>query len=273
MKTQCPNCLAVFSVPDNYLGKTGRCDKCQGVFPISEFRQQKTQNDDANVSKNSKEKSKVSESDNSLKLLERLYDLKEKGALTEEEFQREKTRVLNSSSASDKETNPVTKQNVSQNIETAEHSRGVPSKPRMPEVIKAGLAMCITSCVLGFAIGFINGSLNPPEVSEDTAVGLIGIGCFSLILASAGIVGLIMACLGRAWGAILMTCTNAIGVVLTLPPLATALMWTDFWVNPFLILVNILGIASSVCFLVPSAWAYYKQSDAYRKSKYVVLIS
>jgi hypothetical protein len=140
----------------------------------------------------------------------------------------------------------------------------------MPDVMKAGLAMYITSWILSFAIGFTNGTLIHPQVSKDAVMGLVGIGCFSAILIPVFILGLIMACLGREWGCILMTCANIISLILTL---AMGLVWDIFLTNLFYILVNILGIVSWACFLAPSAWDYYEQSDAYRKSKNIVFVS
>ena len=37
MKTQCPECLAIFSVHDSYLGKKAKCVKCQKPFLIVEY--------------------------------------------------------------------------------------------------------------------------------------------------------------------------------------------------------------------------------------------
>jgi hypothetical protein len=129
--------------------------------------------------------------------------------------------------------------------------------------MKAGLAMYIANFVLGFSIGlFYYGLYGPPEISEENAAGLSGIACLLLILEPADIVGFIMACLGRAWGAILMTCTTAVGGILGL---AAVNMMGIGW-SPIRVLGSIFGVASLVCFLVPSAWAYYRQSDAYRKS-------
>jgi len=78
----------------------------------------------------------------------------------------------------------------------------------------------------------------------------------------ADIVGLIMACLGREWGAILMTCTTAVGWVLSLAIIPMGIGW-----DPLYILAQICGATSLVCFLGPNAGDYYRQSDAYRKSK------
>jgi uncharacterized paraquat-inducible protein A len=37
MKTQCPECSAIFSAPDTYMGKTAKCPKCQKIFTVSEY--------------------------------------------------------------------------------------------------------------------------------------------------------------------------------------------------------------------------------------------
>lgn len=150
-------------------------------------------------------------------------------------------------------------QNVPPSIETTAQRRVVQPEPRMPDVMKVGLAMYIASFVLGLASGLLGGSL---EVSEENAAGLLGMGCLALLLLPADIVGLVMACLGRAWGAILMICTTAVGLILSL---ASAGFVAGPGI-PLYIVSWVLGIASLICFVVPSAWAFYRQSEAYRKS-------
>lgn len=148
--------------------------------------------------------------------------------------------------------------NVPPSIGVEAELRVVPPEPRMPDLMTAGIAMYIAHFVLGLASGLFHGS---PEISEENAAGLAQLGCLALILVPADIVGFIIACLGRAWGAILMTCATVIGWIL-----GFAVITMGIGLNALDLLTNILGAASLVCFLVPSAWAYYRQSEAYRKS-------
>jgi uncharacterized membrane protein len=129
----------------------------------------------------------------------------------------------------------------------------------MPDVMKAGLAMYIFSFVFGLASPSVSGSR---ELSKEEAAALLGLGIIALPLISANIVGLITACLGRAWGAILMICTTAITMVLLsgctdILPLG----------EPLYALSGILSLASLICFAVPSAWTYYRQCEEHRKSR------
>jgi len=139
-------------------------------------------------------------------------------------------------------------------------STGVVRAPRMPDAMKAGLAMYIASFVLGLASGSPGGK---PELTEQEAAGLLGVGCIALLVVAADIVGLVMACLGRSWGAILMICTTAIALVLSV---ASISLFTGAAVCPF-VLSNILSVASLICFVVPSAWTFYAESERCRKSR------
>jgi len=132
----------------------------------------------------------------------------------------------------------------------------------MPDVMKAGLVMYVVSS----ALGLMSGLGGFPELSEEQVTRLTGIGCIALPLFAADIMGLVMACLGRAWGAILMTCTTVTGLVLDLAIAPMGIVGSGG--SAIVLLTWIIGVASLACFIVPSAaWSYYSQSEAYRKSK------
>ncbi|MCY3021378.1 MAG: hypothetical protein NTW87_20375 [Planctomycetota bacterium] len=129
--------------------------------------------------------------------------------------------------------------------------------------MQAGLAMYIVSFVFGVASSFWEGSPAFAEFPRDQAAGLLAMGCIALLILPADVLGLVMACLGRAWGAILLICTTATGFVLSF----ASANYVPGGKSPLYILSMILGVACVICFVVPSAWAFYRQSEEYRKSR------
>ncbi len=139
-----------------------------------------------------------------------------------------------------------------------QHSQSGPvSKPLMPDVLKAGIVLYIGAFLLSLASGLGGGSA---EISEEQATSVVGMGCIALLLVLADIVGLVMACLGRAWGAILMACTTVIGFLFSLA-YAASVPGTG---GPLYWLSTIASLASLGCFIAPSAWAFYTECDKYR---------
>ena len=134
-------------------------------------------------------------------------------------------------------------------------------KPERPDVVKLGLALYIAA----FVLGVINGVIaHEPEMDKEMLATLLGLGCISLLLVPADILGLVMACLGRAWGAILMICTTALDFLLWAAMAAAA---PSLVFSPIAILSTISSITSLVCFILPSAWGYYADSGAYRRNR------
>lgn len=147
-------------------------------------------------------------------------------------------------------------------VPSAQPRGGLP-RPRMPGVMQAGLAMYIVSFVLGVASGCSETWPELPAVSREQAAGLLGMGCIALLILPADVLGLIMACWGRAWGAIVLLCTTATGFLLS----SVSANYVPAPKSPLYILAMVLGVASVICFVVPPAWAFYRQSEEYRKSR------
>lgn len=145
--------------------------------------------------------------------------------------------------------------NVHRVPSTAESSRtgSRMTKPSMPGVFKAGIGLYVGAfvfAVLGDLAGY--GSVH---LAEDELAGLV---CVASLLLPLQIMGLVMACFGRAWGAILMICTTAAGLLLWIPVVAA------IGISPLEFLSTGLGIGSLVCFIVPDAWDYYRNSERFR---------
>lgn len=151
-------------------------------------------------------------------------------------------------------------------------------KPTLAPVIAWGLGLYITSFVLGIlaevadarGIGWLEELLlkellpaapPKPELSVLLVVGII--------LAFADLLGVIMATLGYAWGAVLRIVLFFPSVVFYLitPTLITPIPGTsshsrEFWV--FYSSSFFVSIASFICYIVPPAWQYYRECKRYR---------
>lgn len=136
-------------------------------------------------------------------------------------------------------------------------------KPEVPTVVMVGLALYIVSFAVGLIGGIITGE---PGIDEASAGPILGLGCIALLVLAADILGVVMACLGRAWGAILMMFSFGVGFLVSVAMAGVAPSLPPFC-YPVAILSRVSGIASLVCFLVPSAWRYYEASAAYRKNR------
>lgn len=134
-------------------------------------------------------------------------------------------------------------------------------KPAMPPVILWGLGLYIFTCFLGLVHGALVGL--PGDMSEEQARTLVGLACIALFLFPAEVLGVVLACLGHAWGAILLICITALSLLVRLAGAAAA---PFLFMRPLGVISSVTGIASLICFVVPSAWRYYDASAAYRRS-------
>ena len=131
----------------------------------------------------------------------------------------------------------------------------------MPPVILWGLVLYIFSEFLGLAAAALVGV--PEDMTEEQAKTLVGLGCIALFLFPAEVLGVVMACLGHAWGAILLICTEVLGLLIGLAGAAAAPFLS---MRPLGVISSLAGIASFICFVVPPAWRYYEASAAYPRT-------
>ena len=127
-------------------------------------------------------------------------------------------------------------------------------KPERPASIYWGIGLYVASTILGIREGCSAGTIVGPPPSDAVLVAaVLALGVLLLVLA-VDLLGLIMACLGYAWGAILMLCTAVVGYLVVAAINSSSL----------LTLANVAGIVCLVCFLLPPSWEYYRRSAAYR---------
>jgi hypothetical protein len=143
-----------------------------------------------------------------------------------------------------------------------------PPGPRTPEVLKVGVALYILSFVAGVVSAIVTPA--PPDLSEQEAMAAACIALpLAMLILGLDILGMVMACLGRAWGAVILICTTAFALVLTGIVLLVAepgSVWAQY--NAFDVLGLLLAVLSMVCFIVPGAWSFYRESEAHRRGRW-----
>lgn len=142
-------------------------------------------------------------------------------------------------------------------ISLYDRMRPAVNKPPAPHIIKMGLVVYLATQVIWFGELF----REYPEGFKVNEAVMPKVLFVVIILKLAEIFGLVMACLGRSWGALVMVSS----MVCIWFFVATITMGPGFYFAN--ILLGILYAAISACFLVPSAWTYYRQSGDYMKSK------
>lgn len=140
-------------------------------------------------------------------------------------------------------------------------STGPAQSPSVPGVLWVGVGIYAVLFLIGCGIGFAEGAAgHDPGVDMELAC---VIGVLTMVLLAADVVGMVMACLGRAWGAVLYTVAMAIWFLVSLALYAAETI--EF--TPVELLVWMLSIASVVCFMTPTAWSYYRASEAFRHGR------
>jgi len=141
-------------------------------------------------------------------------------------------------------------------------------KPTIPGIIHAGWILY----VVGFIVDLVTvaaGSIasNPMEgpPPPEAAVFLGIFICAGVLLFIMDVLGVLMATLGYAWGAVL----RIVVFVLCFPlNILVILLSADVpGVCVMSCLSFLLGVASFVCFVVPPAWEYYRACKAYRMGR------
>ena len=137
-------------------------------------------------------------------------------------------------------------------------------KPPMPPVIRWGLGLYIASSALAFLAGSLTGMSGGID-EEQLAGGTTGGGCFVLLVLAADILGVVMACLGHAWGAVWQIFTRGLTAIpLFLDLGASASLLSS---HPVFLIALPASIGSVVFFVLPSAWPYYGACAASRQSQ------
>ncbi len=137
-------------------------------------------------------------------------------------------------------------------------SAGPAQSPSVPGVLWVGVGIYAVLFLIGCGIGFAEGAAGH-DPGADMELACV-VGALAMLLLAADVVGIVMACLGRAWGAVLYMVAMAVWLLINLALYATA----TIAFTPTELLLWIGSIASVVCFMTPTAWAYYRDSEAFR---------
>lgn len=152
----------------------------------------------------------------------------------------------------------------------------VPVRPSRPGVLTFGLALYIISGVCGLLAEFARSDLGHefrPDIplvhTPDQAIGFAVLGVFMILFGIVDLFSVICAFYGHAFGAILQILLffPSLGVAGVAFGIAQASGSYNIAGYNLMLVGFALGIASFVCFIVPPAWAYYKECARYRIAK------
>lgn len=140
--------------------------------------------------------------------------------------------------------------------------------PAMPSYFWLGVGLYILSglILLGQLLAELavasDAEFDEPTTAAEGAAACIFLPLILGILAL-DVVALVMACRGRAWGAIVMIATTAFALVLT-PFVATELSGAGAALEAFSTLV---GLGSLAVFVLPRSWTYYREHARWRRGR------
>lgn len=135
-------------------------------------------------------------------------------------------------------------------------------KPPVPEILWWGVALYVLSFGLGMVAGLVG---EPPRLTDEEKVRIVvAYCCFGLPLLVVDLVGMVVACLGYVWGAVLRICVLGLSLLMLL---AAFIVEPSLVAQPLSLFSTLVGIGSVVCFVVPPAWEYYRACEAYRRSQ------
>ncbi|MHC4561364.1 MAG: hypothetical protein ACYS8X_01170 [Planctomycetota bacterium] len=131
----------------------------------------------------------------------------------------------------------------------------------MPGTIKFGLGLYAGAFVLGMVSGVINQAGTKPTTDLDALGPMMAWSCAASPFWLLSILGIVMACVGRRWGAILLSCMIPIYILMTALMAGASPIPI---INPVLFLAWGLWGGSILCVLLPDSMTYYRKIDAYR---------
>jgi len=133
-------------------------------------------------------------------------------------------------------------------------------RPAFPAALKWAIGLYAATIALSVVSGVAGSQAPPPALSEQEMAGFVVVSCVALLLLPADILGLVFACLGYRWGAILCAGTTGLSFVIAIPVYAHI----EFGVIDGLGSVAALG--SLACLFLPDSLNYYRAMAEYRRA-------